>query len=54
VRQLCNAAYAAMTEWADEKKVKEIDRELAAEDPSAVSHGTQELMALIGAGGRQR
>ena len=48
VRQLCNAAYSAMVEWADEKERAKIDRELAAVDPGTLSHGTDALLALMG------
>jgi hypothetical protein len=48
MRQLCNAAYSAMVEWADEKGRAKIDRELVADDPTQVSYGTEALLALMG------
>lgn len=48
MRQTCNAAYAAITEWKEKKEVEQFDRELMADDPGTVSHGTQALLALMG------
>ena len=53
MRQLCNVAYSAIVEWMDEKAKAKFDRELVADDPSAVSHGTQALMGLMMGGARR-
>lgn len=53
MRQLCNVAYSAIVEWMDERKKANFDRELLADDPSTVSHGSQALMSLMMGGARR-
>lgn len=45
---MCNASYTAIVEWMESDEKERFDRELLAEDPSSVSHGTGALMGLLG------
>lgn len=49
MRQLCNVAFALQVQNMDEKEYDKFVRELEA-DPTEgpVSHGTQDLMAVMG------
>ena len=40
--------YTYATEWMTAKDREAFDRELTADDPTSVSHGTKALAALIG------
>lgn len=55
MRQLCNVAWAAQTEWMDEKEFAHFQRQLVA-DPARgpISRGTGQLLALMGGVGAKR
>lgn len=48
LRQVCNVAYAAITQWMSAKDIEKFDRELHADDAAQVSHGTESLMKIMG------
>lgn len=48
MRQVCNVTYAYATEWMSQKDRDQFDRELFADNPGSVSHGTKALSALMG------